>query len=249
MVGCLGDKNILMLYVRPMHFRALVLSGCGLMACGAPMMPVRDSGVPAADAGAGVAGSLDAGVDAGTPDAGSDGGFDAGVDAGTDAGVRKRIFVTNSTFNGNLGGLDGGDQRCNLSAQLAGLGGKWIAWLSVGADGLSPAVNAIDRVADVGPWYRIDGFLVFQNRAEMAGAPRAPINCDEKGGMFISGPSNVWTGTRVGGVASLDDCARWTASTAATDGVSGSRFATNLNWSEASVTFCSSTYPLYCIEQ
>src|SRR5262249_42934796 len=45
-------------------------------------------------------------------------------------GVPKRVFVTSTTHDGNLGGLDGADAICASLAANAGLSGTYKAWLS-----------------------------------------------------------------------------------------------------------------------
>lgn len=40
----------------------------------------------------------------------------------------KAVFMTRTEYNGNLGGLDGADERCQSAA--ADVPGAWIAWLS-----------------------------------------------------------------------------------------------------------------------
>lgn len=56
----------------------------------------------------------------------------------------------------NLGGLSGADEHC---ASLADDGREWRAYLSTGAAGGEPAVNARDRIGD-GPWFNADGVQV-----------------------------------------------------------------------------------------
>src|SRR5262245_51629174 len=70
--------------------------------------------------------------------------------------VQKRVFVTAGSWNGNLkaagagsDGLDGANKLCQGAATTAGLGGTWVAWLS------DSTHDAKDRIADVGPWYRL----------------------------------------------------------------------------------------------
>ena len=41
-----------------------------------------------------------------------------------------RVFVTNQTWNGDLGGLQGADNKCQQAAFDRGLGGAWRAWVS-----------------------------------------------------------------------------------------------------------------------
>lgn len=158
----------------------------------------------------------------------------------------KRVFVTKTRYNGNLGGLVGADQKCNTAAEAAGLGGTWKAWLS------DSNTNAIDRIAEVGPWYDIVpnetwvNQKVFNNKAGLATTPLAGIQNNEDGSFNSSGTS-VWTGTSVGGVASANHCLSWTStSSIAVYGVAGK---VNNGWTSYSTNSCSDTASLYCIEQ
>jgi cysteine-rich repeat protein len=42
----------------------------------------------------------------------------------------KLVFITSGSWNGNLGGLAGGDGKCQTLANAAALGGTYKAWLS-----------------------------------------------------------------------------------------------------------------------
>ena len=102
---------------------------------------------------------------------------DAAVDAGSDARTApKRVF---HLLNGALGairdandtrtGLEVADADCTSAGQMHG-GGQWRAWLS------SSSANAIDRLVDVGPWYRLDQQTkLFESRAAIAQGPLVPI--------------------------------------------------------------------------
>ena len=88
----------------------------------------------------------------------------------TAASSKKRLFVTKSSFTGNLGGIAGADSKCTAAATAASLTGTWKAWISDGT------TSAKDRISDVGPWYAIDGTtLLFDNKAGLTGAPKAFI--------------------------------------------------------------------------
>ncbi len=52
----------------------------------------------------------------------------------------KRVFVTSTTYDGNLGGLSGADSKCQARADAAGLPGTFKAWLS------NSTTNAADRL-------------------------------------------------------------------------------------------------------
>ena len=122
----------------------------------------------------------------------------------------KRVFVTSKGFaadftqqTGISDGLAAADALCTQTAQGSGLGGAWVAWLS------SSTADAIDRIPGDGPWYRLDGTLVFADRSELATGPRVPLKIDDQVRDFCNydfgtpGPS-VWTGTAIGGRAAID---------------------------------------------
>jgi hypothetical protein len=78
------------------------------------------------------------------------------------------FFVTSagSGNGGDLGGLSGADQRCQVLAQAAGAGGKtWHAYLSTQGAG---AVNARDRIGG-GPWRNAKGVVIAKDVTELHG--------------------------------------------------------------------------------
>ena len=125
-----------------------------------------------------------------------------------------RVFVTRTKYTGDLGGLAGADSLCTAAAASASLGGEWVAWLS------DEFTDAIDRVSGEGPWYRMDGEIVFNNAAHLATTPLNPILLDEFGTSQTCGVvpfgSSVWTGTGNGGrakdVAFFAHCDDWNTS-------------------------------------
>lgn len=160
----------------------------------------------------------------------------------------KRVFVTVTDYDGNLkgkvsgaaSGLAAGDKLCQLAADAAVLGGTWKAWLSDG----STNTNAIDRIADVGPWYLVDGTTkVFNNKANLATSPLQVINRNENGGLVSA---DVWTGTSAGGTAS-DSCNGW-ATINSGSGRYGNSTST-ANWTDYSYDSCYEKKHLYCFEQ
>ena len=168
----------------------------------------------------------------------------------------KRVFVTHTQYIGDLrvegsasDGPTGADRVCATAAQAATLGGTWRAWLS------DSATNAIDRVADVSPWYLIDGKTkVFNNKANLATSPAVAIQMDETG-VLVAATDNVWTGTSTGGTKattpSLDFCrnasgADWADNTL--DGLVGSASGTT-TWTSATQVSCNTGAHIYCFEQ
>ena len=132
------------------------------------------------------------------------------------------FFVTSagSGKGGDLGGLAGADQRCQMLAQSAGAGGKtWRAYLSTQGAG---AVNARDRIGK-GPWKNAKGEAIAQDVAELHGQNTISKQTalTEKGAV-VNGRGDtpnmhdVLTGSQPDGTAfaGADDrtCGNWTKS-------------------------------------
>jgi hypothetical protein len=211
-----------------------------------------DFGRPAADAGSSDAGSSDAessdaespAEDAAPPAhdaAGADGCACDAASARADANVvPKRVFVTRDTVVGDFGGLGNADAFCGAAATK--LGGTWRAWLSDGK------TNAIDRIADVGPWLLMGTTTtVFASKASLAGAAAVPIDRDQSGNR-LPAPGYVWTATGAGGTFSGLDCYDWTSKDPSAFGNVGNGGGAS-DWSWSTGVGCSGHYPLYCFEQ
>lgn len=179
---------------------------------------------------------------------GGSGGEGTGGTGGVPEGA-KRVFITSTQYSGDLAlhgsaadGLDGGDALCQLAADAAALGGQWRAWLS------ATNISAIDRIDDVGPWYRLDGTIVFQNKASIVTAgPLVSIDVDENGNDPMS---SAWTGTQNSGVPDLFRCEDWTSESFQKQATTG--FTTTLTldfWTESSTHTCDFENSLYCFEQ
>lgn len=165
-------------------------------------------------------------------------------------GSYKRMFVTSTLYKGDLGGLAGADLKCQNAAVAIGLSGQFKAWLSMNG---APAVSALSRINDVGPWFSVDGKQkYFNNKAGLATSPLVLVSMDEKGKVVnTSGgePGDVWTGTAAGGTATPADCGGWIDASSSATGTYG-LLASITSWTEAgSPSFCSGTRRLYCIEQ
>ncbi len=178
-----------------------------------------------------------------------DSACDAGLACAADAVCRsergRRVFVTSRTFTGSLSmddavGLEAADRLCQAAADTAGLGGRFVAWLS------SDSLDAIDRLRDTGPW-RVVGTeqVAFATREALREIPEFAIDRTE-GGVLIGGSNLVWTGTAVGGVAQ-ETCGGF-ASTAVT-ATMGFAFSSGEQWTEAETRACNIQARLYCFEQ
>jgi hypothetical protein len=173
-------------------------------------------------------------------------GDDETTAAGTGGNLSpRRVFVTSGIYEGNLGGLQGADAKCQASADAAMLGGTWLAWLS--QDG----VNAIARMVAGGAWYRVDRTtLVFRDVMSLAGGPANAIETDENG-MPLPDIQVVWTGTLAGGTASTLDCTNWTGVDETTEVTSGVATGLGTDWTDSPMTGvqCHFQLALYCFEQ
>ncbi len=175
------------------------------------------------------------------------------TNSGTVPEVHKRVFVTNTTYTGDLtvqasvsDGLAAADKLCQQAALAAVLGGTWKAWIS------GSGVDAKSRISDVGPWYLLDGQTkVFNNAAGLTTTPLAPINLTEQKTGVGANPQ-VWTGTENGGVSASVHCNNWTMMTGIGPNLSGRAGdgSSTSNWTSSPlVSYCTSRFRLYCFEQ
>jgi hypothetical protein len=75
------------------------------------------------------------------------------------------FFVTSTSHDGDVGGLDGADGICQDLADAEGAGDlTWRAYLSAGNSG--QPINARDRIG-TGPWYNAKGTLLANNLTEL----------------------------------------------------------------------------------
>lgn len=163
----------------------------------------------------------------------------------------KRIFITKATYSGNLGGLQGADQKCQDAATAANLGGTWTAWLS------SSTKNAIDRLGDVGPWYLVGGNTkVFDSKAAVTSANPMTAILSYEDGTAVSGTRETWTGTQKNGSVYLDGsnnpvtCADWTSGGMDNSGSMGHVQSTlPEDWTSGGTGRCDQALSLYCFEQ
>ena len=177
-----------------------------------------------------------------SPDGGDDSAVVGDGPPAIDARVgSKRIFVTSTAYSGNLGGNAGADALCLASSDAVGLGGNWTAWISTSAS------DAFSRVADVSPWYLLDGSMVFPNKASLKTTPAVGITITERGMTWVG---YVWTGTLSGAIHSADDCAGFTSASSAMQGTVGAaRASDTTGWTAFESDACQLARPIYCLEQ
>lgn len=136
------------------------------------------------------------------------------------------FFVTSTTQDGDLGGLEGADDLCDELATGAGAGNRtWRAYLSA-ENGGSP-IHARSRIGD-GPWYNAAGAMLAEDIDGLHDAAltgNAELFIDENGlrinGQWNGTPPNehdIMTGSDSNGMLLLvanmtTTCNDWTSNT------------------------------------
>ncbi len=177
---------------------------------------------------------------------GSTGGGAGGGGGGStlDAGLKLRVFVTRSTWNGNLAaaasradGLAAGDALCAATAADAGFDRTWVAALD------SETITLADRLPP-GRWQVVFSRNVVEHDdagIHLTGA----INRDERGAI-VPPDAGVWTGVRTTADNLGFDCAGWQADTSAVSGTLG--ITSEVGWNESGTWSCASRGRLYCFQ-
>ncbi len=167
-----------------------------------------------------------------------------------------RMFVTNTQYNGNLGGLAGADQKCQQAADSVNLGGVFKTWIS------SSSVPASSRLFKSTVQYKLlNNTIVANNWADLTdGTIQNPININEKGIKIDLTKNHIaWTNTLPNGNISQTQgsCQDWTRTDQQGRGglVHGNTYYTSIPnsaswWTESNNSmWCTGQARLYCIEQ
>jgi len=179
----------------------------------------------------------------------------AGVPLPAFQSAGKKVFMTSVIGNGNMSswpgaggksGLLAADSVCQTRAIASGVTGTFKAWLS---DGYT---NAINRFNSNGPWVRLDGVKVADNKTDLADRSIfTSINLTELGA-YIGGNWPVWTGSDDNGLATAATvCNNWTDATASFSGTMGYPNHAGDGWSYFSGNTMQCSYTsghLYCFE-
>ena len=170
--------------------------------------------------------------------------------------MAKTVFLTSTTHQGNLGGLDGADAICQGVADTAGIGvtRRYRAWLASG-DG-SPDTLFMRSAL---PYVRTDGATVADDYTDLTTCDAAspfnclqnPINVTEEN-VELVGFRPAWTNVlpsgSIHGVFSQDSCFYWTADLLFAR--VGNASHTTAGWTAAGAGFeCGVAAHLFCFEQ
>jgi hypothetical protein len=158
----------------------------------------------------------------------------------------KRVFVTNATYTGNLGGLTGADNNCMTAAASLPVEANWKAWISNGTT--SPTTPG--RMIQHSGQYRLtDGVtIVANNWSDLIDGPITSINKTELNGT-PGGTTLIWTNTASGGgiVNTSNTCTNWGGTSGQV--AVGDYTKSGNGWTNFTTQGCSNSARLYCIEQ
>jgi len=178
------------------------------------------------------------------------------------------VFVTSALYNANLGGLQGADEKCQVLARRAGLGGSFKAWLSASG----PNNAAADRLHHASVDYvLVGGETVAEGWDELtscSGEPndeclQHPIDQTEDGGEppVATGINAraAYTGTDSDGSLAIGfppenrvlTCQDWTIGEATENDTAlfGEWERLDGLWTSFFGSQCGVRAPLYCFEQ
>ncbi len=161
----------------------------------------------------------------------------------------KAVFVTSATFDSNLGGLTGADDKCQAEADDPASivpSGTYLAWLSDGTD--SPDTRFTKSAH---PYMLPDGTKIAENFTDLTdGSILHTINSDPTGQPL--GLQQFWTGTNPDGstIQHRLTCNGWTGDTLTSSrGMAGSTAKKSTLWTSRSPRRCSYSFKLACFQQ
>ena len=112
----------------------------------------------------------------------------------------KTVFITSESFNGDLGGLKGADDKCQAEADAPASivpSGTYMAWLSDGSNSPNTRFTKSSH-----PYVLPDGTKIAENYSDLTdGSIQNFINIDPAGNTV--GVNRIWTGTNEDGTRSV----------------------------------------------
>ena len=163
----------------------------------------------------------------------------------------KTAFITSASFNSNLGGLTGADDKCQAEADSPASivpSGTYMAWLSDGTDSPDTRFTRSSH-----PYVLPDGTKVAEGYTDLTdGSIQHPLNIDATGAPV--GFKHYWTGTFADGTTVRDNetCSAWGIDPPGyVYGMVGLSTKKSTSWSSYVSPLCRSytTYKLACFQQ
>ena len=162
----------------------------------------------------------------------------------------KKVFVSSTVQNGNMGGVAAADTICQNLASTAGLSGSFKAWITDG----TTTNEVVDRfTTSTLPYRMVDGTKVADNWTDLIdGALKTGIVLNENGTYVSSG--RIYSNTTIAGLrhTTTDHCVNWTSSSITDDSTSGYVGQAGNKWANSGTTDvidCGTNARLICVEQ
>lgn len=162
--------------------------------------------------------------------------------------VHRLVFISSALYKGDLGGLEGADNKCRDLAKAIYPTKTFKAWLSTGTESAANRIGSgftglyvlsKDDIKVANGWAGL-------TEKELLHA----INVDEKG-TIIGAPQAgeaVWTNTAADGEAGTVDCMEWTSLAIGPKGKTGISSETMATWTSNADLSCGASGHLYCFE-
>jgi cysteine-rich repeat protein len=173
----------------------------------------------------------------------------------------RLVFVTNQTFQGNLGGLNAADNTCQTEALAASLPGTYRAWLSDGTTGPNTRFfennglpqNFTGRFILPGD----PSTLIANGWADLTDASIADIINVQANKNILNSTASIWTHTKPDGTSqpttpcSTDNATPWNSPSGAKyarQGLSEDNITDGQWTATPNDTSCSNSARLYCFQ-
>jgi hypothetical protein len=161
----------------------------------------------------------------------------------------KTVFVTSATYDSNLGGIAGADDKCQAEADGPASivpSGTYLAWLS---DGTNSPNSRFTKSSH--PYVLPDGTRIAENYTDLTdGSIQHLIDIDSTGKTV--GQNRFWTGTNEDGTTAqpFRTCTGWMNPITNARGMVGSTGHTLTSWSSQSQNRCNTiSNRLACFQQ
>lgn len=161
-------------------------------------------------------------------------------------------FVTEALVSGAVGSLVTADALCQMEADAAGLGGAYMAWLSVDNTQapvfrFAPHTRAYVLPGPDSPLLAV-GIEGLIGSIHERGLNRHASGKELAAAAGCSAESLVWTGTNNDGTADADTCEGFTSADPAAKGRAGRFTANGAGWTTHCAIECDSELRIYCFE-